>query len=145
MLAILKDRRRKSKQFVGVIGSYLIEMLGDPAFIKQMICKTVLQNSYSFSAAKGPRLAGPTRRMMLTTFAKDSLILFNTVSKDSSCELILLINNSDYEDSQIIEDAVKLACFRWEEITIGGEKFNLDDPSKQERRKILERLSLQKY
>ena len=117
MKAFLKSHRgNKRKRFLGVIGSYLVEILDDDPVISRILSKSRYKHyplSYSY-------LSGVTKRMILKTFSNDALVILGTrprVQKNNICKKLFFINNSDIPSKVLLQEARKLAEDRWSIVT----------------------------
>ena len=116
MKAFLKSHRgSERKRFLGVIGSYLIEVLDDDPVISRILSKS----KYKHYPSNDSYLSGPTKRMILKTFSNDALIILGTrqgTQKNNICKRLFFINNSDIPSEVLLRDSRTLAEDRWSKI-----------------------------
>lgn len=105
-------RGRASKKFIGVIGSYLIEILDDDPLIPH-----ILTNSqFKYRPSDASRLDGVRARMVLKSHSNDSLIIFKTKNAthwNEECELVAFVNNSNIASTDLLREAQRLSEYRW--------------------------------
>lgn len=117
MEAFLKGHRGgKTKQFLGVIGSYLVEILDENPMITSLLSKS----QYHHLPSADSRFVAPTKRLILTSFSNDILVIIKNseCSLDGdTCELAAFVNNSREDSETILADARVLAKHRWSKIS----------------------------
>lgn len=118
MLRIIKNRpRQMPKLYLGVIGSYMIEILDDHPLIRKITTK--LQFHELSKPQLGSRLGGPCGRMILKGFTDDVLIVIRTKKRcknNDTCVLGLMKNKSDIPSKVLLQDARSLAILRWRNV-----------------------------
>lgn len=117
MEAFLKGHRGSStKRFLGVIGSYLVEILDDDPIIKKLLAASC----HSHSPSTDSRFRSATKRLILKSFSGDALVIIKTKPGSSDyneCELASFINNSREDSETLLNDARELAKHRWQKIS----------------------------
>lgn len=113
MKSFLKSSRKAgSKKYLGVTGSYLFEIIDQEPVTIELVRDT----RFSFTPSDASRYSGLKKRMILTTFDHNALLVFNTV-KDSPLEdqvtLSIFVNKSQYPSKTLLIEAERLATFRW--------------------------------
>ena len=116
MESFLTTRTRPSKRFLGVIGSYLVEILDDDPVIQ----KVLATSKHKYSKSPESRFTGLNKRMVLKTFSGDAIIIVQTKSgsvQNDQCELFVFFNKSLLTTKDLVEDARALAKHRWKVIS----------------------------
>lgn len=113
MKSFLKSSRKTgSKKYLGVIGSYLIEILDD----EPVIIHLLKDSAYHYSPSRASRFSGPDKRLILTTFQSDALLIFNTAKENNfsdTVDLSVFVNNSTTPSAALLKEAENLAGLRW--------------------------------
>lgn len=118
MKSFLKSSRKTgSKKYLGVIGSYLMEILDD----EPVIIHLLKDSAYHYSPSMASRFSGPEKRLILTTFLSDALLIFSTTKENDFgdvVELLVFVNNSVTASSTLLKEAERLASLRWPVATL---------------------------
>lgn len=113
MKAFLKSSRKAgSKKYLGVIGSYLFEIIDQ----EPLIMKVLLGTKSIFNPSQASRHSGPEKRMILTTFSSDALLIFKTAHENALGDLVdltIFLNASTYDIQTLLQEAEMLAILRW--------------------------------
>lgn len=113
MKSFLKSSRKTgSKKYLGVIGSHLIEILDDEPVIIHLLKDSAL----SYSPSMASRFSGPDKRLILTTFLSDALLIFSTTKESAfgdTVDLSVFVNNSTTPSVALLREAESLASLRW--------------------------------
>ena len=147
MKAFLKGPKKFSKQFLGVVGDYLIEVLDDDPRINKIISSSRKKLNHYHHESSQSRLSGLTKRMNLVNFSGKALVILKTESNaldEFTCIITAFINNSELEENVLLSDAIRLASERWNSILYGGKVYNLAGLSKLPPKGIQELLLLSK-
>jgi len=142
MQAFLKSHRGyKNKQFLGVIGVYLIEILDGDSFIPKFL--KITGSDYVHSPSDSSRFLSPDERMILRSFDNDCMIIFKSSSHEPEryvCSIHLFICQHKSNIKKILADALRLASHRWSKISVDGKFYTLTNSLKQPAAEILEAL-----
>lgn len=118
MKSFLKSSRKAgSKKYLGVIGSLLTEIIDQEPVIQHLLTGT----NFQFLPSESSRYTGAGKRMILTTFAHDALLILNTAKESSFGDLVELsvfVNNSQQSSKSLLKEAQKLAALRWPMATL---------------------------
>jgi hypothetical protein len=118
MKSFLKSSRKTgSKKYLGVIGSYLMEILDD----EPVIIHLLKDSAYHYSPSMASRFSGPDKRLILTTFLSDALLIFSTTKENDFgdvVELLVFVNNSVITSATLLKEAERLASLRWPVATL---------------------------
>lgn len=118
MISFLKSSRKAgSRKYLGVIGSLLTKIIDQEPVIQHLLAGT----SFRFFPSESSRYSGAGKRMILTTFGHDALLILNTVKESSFEDLIELsvfANNSQQSSKSLLKEAQKLAALRWPMATL---------------------------
>lgn len=118
MKSFLKSSRKAgSKKYLGVTGSYLVEIIDQEPVIMELIRGT----RFSFTPSDASRYSGTEKRMILKAFSDDALLILNTRQESTSNDLVELsvfINQSEVPSHILLNEAEKLASLRWSSATL---------------------------
>lgn len=113
MKSFLKSSRKTgSKKYLGVIGSYLMEILDD----EPVIIHLLKDSAYHYSPSMASRFSGPDKRLILTTFQSDALFIFSTTKEKDfgdTVDLSVFVNNSTTPSVALLKEVESLAGLRW--------------------------------
>lgn len=142
MQAFLKSHRGyKNKQFLGVIGVYLIEILDGDSFIPKFL--EITGSNYVHVPSGASRFLSPDERMILRSFDSDCMIIFKSSSHDPEryvCSIDLFICQHKSNRIFFLVDALRLASYRWSKISVAGKLYPLTNSLKQPAAEIQEAL-----
>ncbi len=108
-LRAIKNSRRKGTYFLGVMGSFLIEILDDDKIVEKLAPRY-----FNYWGSNSNRHFGPSARLILRNFSKEALVVIRTIDATSkTAEMVLFINHSSRVNSELIDDLRWLASDRW--------------------------------
>jgi hypothetical protein len=146
MLRIIKSHRgAKTKEFIGVVGTYFIEILDDDPFITNFL--TSVKGDYLHAPSESSRFLTPDERMVLKCHDKNSLAIFKSERHHESyaCSLKLFIyRHTSHAPKELLTDALRLAASRWSKIIVKESLYPLHESIRQPVAEILAALSSQK-
>ncbi len=130
MLKLIKNHRgAKTKEFIGVIGIYFIEILDDDPFIKKFLI--AVKSNYHHTPSDRSRFLTPDERMVLKSHEKNSLVILKTASNAElyTCEIKLFkYQPSSSTPKELVIDVLRLAGLRWSSIKVRDKIYSLNRP-----------------
>lgn len=119
MKSFLKSSRQAgSKKYLGLVGSLLTELIDEEPVIQNLIEGT----RFNFTPSQVSRYSGREKRMILTTFSNDAVLILTTQKESfldgGLVELSVFVNQSQIPSHALLNDAEKLAFFRWPAATL---------------------------
>ncbi len=130
MLRLIKNYRgAKTKEYIGVIGIYFIEILDDDPFIKKFL--GAVKSKYRHTPSDRSRFLTPDERMVLKSHENKSLVIIKTepTAELYTCEIKLFKCKSlSSTPKELVVDVLRLAGLRWSSIKVRDKIYSLNRP-----------------
>lgn len=130
MLKLIKNHRgAKTKEFIGVIGIYFIEILDDDPFIMKFL--SAVKSKYRHTPSDRSRFLTPDERMVLKSHENNYLVIIKTEPTEDlyTCEIRLFkCQPTKHPPKELVVDVLRLAGHRWRSIKVRDKIYSLNRP-----------------